>query len=67
MGAERVVLEGTTPVVVYDMRAVSLWADTVTPMIIIGEATAWPAHYRNLELLECLEYVLSVTIDIWNL
>jgi len=67
MSTERVVLNGSAPVGVDHHRTVLLWTDSVHPVIFVGEASARPAHYRNLELLESLNEVLSVTVDVWNI
>ena len=36
-------------------------------MIVVGKATAWPAQYWNLQSLQSLEHILTVTVDVRNL
>ena len=35
-------------------------------MIIIGETSARPTHYRHLQCLEGIKNVFSITVYIWN-
>ena len=67
MGTKRVVLDCATPVVVTQRGTLILRTDTVHPVIVVGEAAAWPTQHGNLQGLQGLEHVLAVTIDIGDL
>ena len=64
MSTEGVVLDGASPVVVLHLWTLFLRTDTVHPVILIGEATAWPTEYGNLKGLKGIEHILTITIDI---
>ena len=64
MGSERVVLDGASPVGVDYLRPLVLRADSVHPVVFVGEASPRPAEHRNLQLLEGLHYILPVAVDI---
>ena len=64
MSAERVVFLSAAPVVVDECATVFLWTDTVHPVIVVGKAASWPAHYWDVEVLECFEHVLAIAVDV---
>ena len=64
MGAKRVVLDSTSPVVVAQRRTILLGTNAVHPMIVVGEASARPAQHGHLQRLQCFEDILAVAIDV---
>ena len=67
MGAKRVVLDSTSPVVVAQRGTVLLGTNAVHPMIVVGEASARPTEYGNFQGFQGLEDVLTIAVDIGNL
>ena len=64
VGTEAVVLERAAPVVVGDISPSFLRAYAVHPVVVIGEASARPAHYRHFQGLERIEDILAVAFHI---
>ena len=67
MRTKTVVLDGASPVVVTQRGALILRTDTVHPVIVVGKATTRPTHHGNLQSLQGLKHVLTVTLDIGDL
>ena len=62
VGAERIVIHSL--LVVVDVGTLVLRANAVHPVIDISEASARPAHYGDLQGLESLEDIFTVTVNI---
>ncbi len=58
MGSEVVVFDDATPVGIDEFGAELAGADTIFPVVFIGEAAAWPAKNGDIELAEGLHDVL---------
>ena len=67
MCTERVILDGSSPVVVAQRRTLVLRTDTVHPVIVVGKAAARPSQHRHLQRLECFKHILSVAVNVGNL
>ncbi|MNI05969.1 hypothetical protein D3C73_589370 [compost metagenome] len=66
MCAEMVVLDNPAPVGV-DHPLAGFWkADTVLPVILIGEAAARPAQHGNIELAQRSNHIIADTVCIRN-
>jgi len=64
MCTKGIILDGASPVVVLHLRTLRARADAVAPMILVGKASAWPAQYGDLQVLERLQHVVAVAIGI---
>ncbi len=62
MNAEAVVLHVFAPVHVDALRA--LGADAVAPMIIVGEAAAWPAQNVDAQFFQIIDSGFSIAVDV---
>ena len=40
--------------------------DAIAPVVLVGEATAWPAHHRHLEVLQCRDDVIAISVGVRN-
>ena len=58
MSPEAVVLNVIAPMNVDGLRTLRLWADAITPVVIICEASTRPAQYWHSELLQVLNAAL---------
>ena len=67
MRAETVVLDNSAPVGVYHLFALGHFADSVAPVVFIGEAAAGPAQHGELYLPESVHDVLAVAVDVRNI
>ena len=62
MGAEGVVLYGSSPVGVDHLGPLGDGSYSVPPVIFIGKATSRPAEYRHLQFADGLDKILPVTV-----
>jgi hypothetical protein len=67
VGAEAVVLHHVAPVAVDDPRPLRAGADPVPPVVLVGEAAAWPAQVRDVQRPQCLDDVGPDAVDVRDL
>ena len=67
MRAEGIVFHSAAPVVVHHHGPFLPGADSVHPVVFVGEAAAGPAEHGYLELSEGLQDVCAVSVNIWDI
>ena len=61
---EGVVLDGAAPVVVLHFGTLRIRADSIAPVVFVGEASAWPAQHGNLQVLQRFQYVVAIALRV---
>src|SRR5690242_13841408 len=57
MGTKTVVFHNATPMRIYHLWSGRSFPDPIVPMILICEASTWPAEIRYFDLLKRIHYV----------
>src|SRR5882724_7611514 len=61
-----IVFDDAAPMSVEDRRALFAWADSILPMILIGETTTRPAEHGDFDFLEGSDDIIANPAGVGN-